>query len=83
MSHDDDDDDILYLDKLPTQIPEGYVLTHNHILPTRRLGARGFRAWLSRKPAENAEVCRCTWAAELGPHYFIRRPNREWSPDTP
>jgi hypothetical protein len=37
-----------YLYKMPHTIPEGKILVHNYVVPTRRLGSRtrGFRVWL-------------------------------------
>lgn len=44
-------------------------MVHNHVRPTtRRLGSRGFRAWLA-EPNERLVVCVCDWAPELGEHY--------------
>ncbi len=62
-----------YLSKLPDSVPRGMVLVHNHVRPTPRLGSRGFRAWLQRPDAKSLELCGCRWAAELGPHYRVRR----------
>ena len=42
---------ISYLDMLPTVIPGGRVLVHNHARPTRRLDPTGFRAWSEPAPA--------------------------------
>jgi len=68
---------IEYLDKIPAHsaaIPPGRIVVHNHVVPpVRRLGVRGFRAWLA--PLNDAgavrrvEPCDCGWAPELGPHY--------------
>ena len=66
-----------YLTTIPTEIPAGRVLVHNHVRPTRRLGSRGFRAWLA-EPSERLEVCGCGWAAELGEHYLSPQPGRPW-----
>jgi hypothetical protein len=63
-----------YLSRLPAAVPTGLVLVHNNVRPTRRLGARGFRAWLD-EPGAHLLPCPCAWAPELGPH-FIPRPNR-------
>ena len=62
-----------YLRRLPDVVPVGRVLIHNHVLPTRRLGSRGFRAWLAPSNAPQLEVCACTWASELGRHFRPRR----------
>jgi hypothetical protein len=56
------------LDRLPKVVPAGRFLYHNHIQPTRRLGSRGFRAYLADDVA-GMEVCPCGWASDLGPHY--------------
>jgi len=44
----DDDNVMVYLPKLPKKLPKGvpsgWVLVHNTVRPTRRLGSRGFRA---------------------------------------
>jgi hypothetical protein len=60
-----------YLTRLPKVLPADRVLVHNHVRPTRRLGSRGFRAWLS-PPSERLTVCRCGWAAELGQHFRVK-----------
>ena len=62
-----------YLKRLPTQLDPGVVLVHNSVRPTRRLGSRGFRAWLAAPDLARLEVCPCEWAPELGPHYRVRR----------
>lgn len=66
-----------YLRTIPTRdaIPAGRVVVHNHVNPTRRLGSRGFRAWLQR-PNDRLVLCECGWAPELGAHYLIPRPGR-------
>lgn len=63
-----------YLTALPDRVPVGRVLVHNHVRPTRRLGSRGFRAWLSPPDPDRLSVCDCGWAAELGTHYRVKRP---------
>lgn len=60
-----------YLAKLPAAIPRGKVLVHNHVLPTRRLGMRGFRAWLQEPEPARLVTCDCTWASRLGAHYRV------------
>ena len=69
-----------YLQKLPDSIPANKVLVHNSVRPTRRLGARGFRAWLSPKDREGLKLCDCGWAPELGQHFRVLRPT---SPNEP
>jgi hypothetical protein len=65
--------EIWYLSQLPTAIPRGKVLVHNQGQPTRRLGSRGFRAWLSGPDRKTLEVCDCGWAPELGRHFRVAR----------
>jgi hypothetical protein len=63
-----------YLDEIPAAVPPGMALVHNNVRPARRLSTRGFRAWLEPAGRPNREICPCTWAAELGPHYRAVRP---------
>ncbi len=35
-----------YLRTIPSGVPPGSVVVHNNVKPARRLGSRGFRAWL-------------------------------------
>jgi hypothetical protein len=65
---------IEYLSRLPKpgEIPAGRVIVHNSVRPTRKLGRRGFRAWL-QFPGDTIEPCPCRWAPELGRHYRVRR----------
>jgi hypothetical protein len=60
-----------YLRKLPAEVPTGRVLVHNHVRPARRLGTRGFRAWLTSPDPARLEVCDCSWAPEHGQHFRI------------
>jgi hypothetical protein len=61
-----------YLTELPASVPwDGTVLVHNTVTPTRRLGKRGFQAWL-QAPDIGIESCSCGWAPELGPHFRVR-----------
>ena len=71
---------LAYLSELPDVVPDGMILVHNHVKPTRRLGSRGFRAWLSA-PDPQLEICGCGWAPELGRHFVSRFPERPspWS----
>jgi hypothetical protein len=62
-----------YLHKLPAVVPRDQVLVHNHVRPTRRLGLRGFRAWLSAPDPDSLQVCDCDWAPELGRHFRLKR----------
>jgi hypothetical protein len=59
-----------HLTKLPESL-DGSVLVHSTVTPTRRLGMRGFRAWL-QAPDFGIESCPCGWARELGPHFRVR-----------
>jgi hypothetical protein len=61
-----------YLRALPTVVPSGKVLVHSHVRPTRTLGSRGFRAWLSSPDPTTLEVCGCDWAPGLGQHFRVR-----------
>ena len=60
-----------YLSRVPESVPPGKIVVHSHVRPTRRLGSRGFRAWLA-EPSPRYEVCPCEWAPELGAHYRVR-----------
>jgi hypothetical protein len=62
-----------YLFRLPKTVPAGCVVVHNNVRPTRRLGSRGFRAWLSLPDPATLEVCPCAWAQELGQHFRVSR----------
>ena len=57
-----------YLSRIPESVPPGKIVVHNFVRPTRRLGSRGFRAWLAEL-SPRYEVCPCEWAPELGTHY--------------
>src|SRR5262245_19934666 len=56
---------------LPTAIPTGYVLVHNHIRHRVNTpsGIRGFRAWF-QKPSDRLEQCDCGWSGL--PHYRVK-----------
>jgi hypothetical protein len=60
-----------YLHRLPSMVPAGRVLVHNNVRPTRHLGMRGFRAWLTT-PHPALTSCDCGWASELGEHFRPR-----------
>jgi hypothetical protein len=61
-----------YLTDLPTAVPPGIYLVHNHVRPAKRLGTSGFRAWLQTDAADPAlEPCPCRWAPACGPHYRV------------
>ena len=64
-----------YLSSVPQSVPSGKIVAHNTVRHTRRLGSRGFRAWLAESSSEY-EVCPCKWAPELGVHYTIKRRRR-------
>ena len=60
------------LSTLPDALPrDGRVLVHNRVRSTRRLGSRGFRAWL-QPPDATLERCNCGWVPKLGPHYWTK-----------
>jgi hypothetical protein len=61
-----------YLSALPDAVPAGRALVHNRVHPTRQLGMRGFRAWLSDLDPSAIEPCNCDWAPELGQHFRVR-----------
>ena len=63
------DDDRLYLNRLPKAVPPGRFLCHNHVVPRKRLGAWGFRAWTVATLNNGFKECPCGWAGHLGPHY--------------
>lgn len=61
---------LAYVTRLPTAMPADQILVHNSVRPTRQIGRRGFRAWLSpRDHAERYAPCACGWARELGGHF--------------
>jgi len=64
---------VVYLGRLPTAIPKGMVLVHNHSLPPRRRFDQGFHAWLRFPDDKELEPCGCDWAPELRRHYRVRR----------
>jgi len=45
-----------YLSQLPAAIPPGVALVHTSVHPNRRLGTRGFRAWLQTPGTEPHRV---------------------------
>jgi hypothetical protein len=61
-----------YLERIPAAVPPDRVVVHNQVRPARRLGTRGFRAWLQPPGAELA-LCSCGWAPELAEHYRVER----------
>jgi hypothetical protein len=65
-------------DWLLTEIPDREAVppdrvVHNHVRPARRLGTRGFRAWLAVPDERLVEPCGCSWAPEVGEHDRVRR----------
>ncbi len=61
---------ILYLEKIPVSaadISAGRIVVHNSMRPSRRLGERGFRAWLA-EPGQDKEPR----APEIGQHSRCR-----------
>jgi uncharacterized protein (DUF433 family) len=71
---------LAYIKRIPPTIPPDCVLVHNHVRPTRRLGQRGFRAWLAL-PSAALEICSCGWAPGLPEHYRVRRADWSQCPD--
>ena len=76
-------DTLNYLSAIPSEVPAGEVLVHNHVKPPTDgevakaaedgegpLGIRGFRAW-TQAPSDKLERCDCVWAPEAGPHYRV------------
>jgi hypothetical protein len=61
---------VKYLSTIPAEVPAGWVVVHNNVRATGRLGSRGFRAWLTG-PSDRLSVCECGWAPELGEHYRV------------
>ena len=57
--------------KVPTWVPDGRALVHNHAPHTARTGAgmHGFRAWLEM-PSDRIEPCDCGWSGL--PHYKVK-----------
>lgn len=47
----------------------GWIVVHNGVQASSRLGVRGFRAWLARGPEKTHVRCRCGWAPGLPKHY--------------
>lgn len=63
-----------HLKRVPVnnEIPDGHVLVHNHVRPTRRLGSRGFRVW-TQVPTDRLVARNCGWAPVLGAHCRVCR----------
>jgi hypothetical protein len=53
----------VYVDSVPVDLPDGYVLVHNFPPgdPQRPLGSDGFRAWLTPRHADDVQ-CDCGWS---------------------
>jgi hypothetical protein len=67
--------DVHYIAGIPRKpLPDGIVLVHNHVIPQRRLGLNGFRAW-TQTLDESIEPCPCNWAGGR-PHYRLPRVRR-------
>lgn len=64
-----------YISRIPQRedIPTGWVAVHSHVIPRRRLGAGGFRAWLQKGNRPKVIPCACKWAPELGTHYRVAK----------
>jgi hypothetical protein len=53
---------IEYLKTVPIALPpDGRVIVHNYVRPAKRLGGRGFRAWLQFAD-DHLEACHCGFA---------------------
>ena len=65
-----------YLTRIPSRVPRHRIVVHNQVRTARRLGTRGFRAWLA-DPGDHYEVCKCGWAPELDAHYRVRRQGKK------
>ena len=75
-----------YLTRIPGPgtIPPGQAAVHNHVRPpARKLGTRGFRAWLAGASDPALIGCDCGWAPELGGHYRIRGAGQPGAGDAP
>lgn len=57
--------------KVPTWVPDGRALVHNHVRHTTRTGSgnNGFRAWLEM-PSDRIEPCDCGWSGLE--HYKVK-----------
>lgn len=62
-----------YIFTLPKQLAPGKYLVHNNVRPTRHIGSRGFRCWLTDTPSDWTP-CSCGFAPELGQHFTSVRP---------
>jgi hypothetical protein len=62
-----------YVRAIPVVVPPDRALVYNHVRPTRRVGSRGFRAWLVAPDPDRLVRCPCAWAPELGLHFRVRR----------
>ncbi len=62
----------IYPSRLPAILSVGRVLVQNQVIPTRRLGSRGFRTWLDDPDPARLQLCGCGWAPELGSHFTTR-----------
>jgi hypothetical protein len=66
-----------YLHKLPREhLPPGSYLVHNHVVPARRLGDRGFRAWVQQGGEDGLIECDCDFGgmanSKINRHYRVR-----------
>jgi hypothetical protein len=54
---------------VPTTIPAGTILCHNHVSHNHRTpsGERGFRGWFQDTPPAGFTPCHCGWSGL--PHY--------------
>jgi hypothetical protein len=58
---------MVYLEKIPRKIPQGWVLQHNHVAPRLHLGTNGFSPWLSNR---GRKICQCEWCQKRVIHRY-------------
>jgi hypothetical protein len=65
-----------YVRSIPRKpLPKGTVLVHNHVVPQKKLGWNGFRAW-TQQLTDELVLCECDWAGvdlRKLPHFCVRR----------
>jgi hypothetical protein len=68
--------EMCYVRSIPRKpLPNGIVLVHNHVVPQKKLGWNGFRAWTQQRTDELIS-CKCDWAGvdlRKLQHYRVRR----------
>lgn len=66
-----------YLSNVPTTVPAGRIVVHNHVRPPGypeiRLGFQGFRAWTEPAETPKRVRCECGWAPHLDEHYRVEK----------